>query len=64
MYLFNQTCLFRCCCLFYLLCTHQQVTQSLHDNATQSYHDPRGHHDHDRMVDGFITTYAIIAYHH
>ena len=35
MYLFNQTCLFRCRCLFYLLYTHQQVTQSLHDNVTQ-----------------------------
>jgi len=29
-----------------------------------SYHDLWGRHDHDRMVDGFITTYAIIAYHH
>jgi hypothetical protein len=24
----------------------------------------KGHHGHDRMVVGFITTYAISAYHH
>jgi len=28
------------------------------------YNSLWGHHDHDRMVVGFTTTYTISAYHH
>jgi hypothetical protein len=30
----------------------------------EDYDKMRGHHGHDRMVDGFTTTYAISAHHH
>jgi len=30
----------------------------------EDYDKMRGQHGHDRMVDGFTTTYAISAHHH
>ena len=47
-------------------CTSPQQQTSLIVNILYINSNPRfkGHHGHDRMVVGFITTCAISAYHH